>query len=552
MKLVIAEKPAIASAIAEVLPGKAQRYPEYTVKGEYTLTSAFGHLLTLKEPEDYDEKYRKWSLEDLPIDFPHWEKKPKEATEKRLQAIGALLQQADSVIHAGDCDEEGQLLIDEILDYYHYTGPVQRLNTQSLLPEALRQALGRMDNNALHRLDGQAANARMVADFLVGINYSRFYTLQNGTTLSVGRVQTPTLGLVVARDLAIEQHKKAKYYELHFDAELEGYPVVLQYHPGKQDIHAEDGKVKDKAYLEEVLHGLRGTRQTLKVTQTDEKEAPPLPFNLVKLQTYAGRYGYSPSETLKITQNLREKYKAITYNRSDCQYLSNAHFAQGPAVTEHVLANLGMDMPEGLDCSRKSRCFDDAKITAHHAIIPEPIDLRESFSSFSDGEKKIYQAICLYYLAQFLPPAQKHRTKLRAELEDGADVQCSFLEISDPGYRLLLKDSGTEKQEGEEKEKAFPVPLTEPEYQVDLQDGEILERETKPLPRYTKTSLNEDMTRISKYVEDPEIKRILLEKDKDKRWIYRICQGRKSWKRRGKDEGIHLSGAGIHEYPKRL
>lgn len=206
MPLVIAEKPAVALTISSAIPGIEQKNDGYIQKGGYTITWEMGHLLVLKEPEDYNISYKTWSLEQLPIYFPDWQLKPRGKSRgvSQLNIIGNLLKQADSVIHAGDPDDEGQLLIDEILRWFQYHGPVYRINTNDTTEPALRSALQQLRDNRECESTGWAAHARRVADMIVGYNCSRFFTLKNPKTmLSVGRVQTATLGLVVRRDQAV-------------------------------------------------------------------------------------------------------------------------------------------------------------------------------------------------------------------------------------------------------------------------------------------------------------------------------------------------------------
>ena len=231
MILVIAEKPSLGRDIADALPGsKHGSDRRYIQKGDYIITWVFGHMLSLKEPEDYDKKYKKWSLEQLPVYFPNWGQKIGEDSNNgkfeskaaRVELIGELLEKSDSVIHAGDPDEEGQLLIDELLRWFNYKKPVMRLDTGDTTQGGLKKALSRMKDNKECEKEGMSAYARSVADLMVGVNMSRFFScLNTGVLLTVGRVQTPTLGLVVARDMQIEGHEKTVYYDVMADLDTE-------------------------------------------------------------------------------------------------------------------------------------------------------------------------------------------------------------------------------------------------------------------------------------------------------------------------------------------
>lgn len=522
MKLIIAEKPMLARAIAAAIDGKSIQKDGYTEKEEYTIVSAFGHLLTLKDPEDYDPRYAKWSLSDLPIYFENWNKKPGEGKRERLELIGRLLKDADCVIHAGDPDDEGQYLIDEILEWFSYSGPVYRLATGDTTEGALRRELANLKDNALFASSGWSAHARSVADIMFGYNISRFFTLKNPHVkmLTVGRVQTPTLGLVVARDMAIENHSRLCYYTVKAQLKLAEQTVSTVYEPAKDDPNLEDGRITDKDYARELSEALTGkSLDNIQITVREQTEQPPLPFNLVKLQSYASaKFGYDPSKTLEITQSLRDNHNAITYNRSDCQYLSEEQFKESPATIRQVMENLKAD-PAGrvfgklpIDTKIKSRAFDDKNITAHTAIIPQ--NRRFDISKLTEEERNVYLAIVKYFMAQFLPPAKKERTSLEAVAEGGT-LKASSTKVLFPGYLQLIKPEKGKDDEGEE-ENALSL-ISPGNYSGTCESALAEEKETKAPPRYTKATLNEDMTRIAKYVTDPEAKRLLLAKDKEKK-----------------------------------
>ena len=414
-RLVIAEKPMLAKAILDAIPGTAKSIKAgervfYTEKGDYLVVALAGHVLQLKEPEDYDPKYKKWTLEDLPIFFPDWAAVPAQGKSDIVRCVKSLLPQADSVIHAGDVDDEGQLIVDELLRYCGYRGKVQRLYTSDTSTAALKKRLGMLEDNAKWEPLGVSAYARSVTDKTFGINFSRLYTKLNGTLLTVGRVQTPAMGLVVARDEAIENHVARKYYALEVQAEIDGRQpyIPAEFIPTKgSPLLGEEDKVWERKGLEEVLAVCRGKTFPAKVSKKEETEAPPLPFNLNKLNLYcSSRWGYDPQQVMEITQSLREKYRAITYNRSDSQYLTTEQFREAPGTVSRTLANLGMQIPE-IDTNRKSRCFDDSKVSAHTAIIPtnEAVNV----GAMTQAEQNVYKAICGHYLIQFMPGCKSGR-----------------------------------------------------------------------------------------------------------------------------------------------
>lgn len=517
MILVIAEKPVLGKAIADALPGTAAMKNGCIYKDDYIVTWVFGHMLSLKEPEDYDIGYKSWNINSLPIFFKDWQvkigkdgnlNKGQISKSQRVNQIGNLLKQADEVIHAGDPDDEGQLLIDELLRWFNYKGTVKRLDTANTTLVAMKKALSHMTDNKPHEPYGWSAYARSVADLMVGINMSRLFSCKNQTLLTIGRVQTPTLGLVVNRDLAIEGHHKQKYYTIACDINFNNDTVQADFIPSKTDSNLVDGHILSKEYAEQICNRLKGqVLKNINITKKIVYEAPPLPFNLVKLQTYcSGKFGYSPQQVLDITQSLRENHKAITYNRSDCQYLSEEHYKEAPVTMKAVIMNICYK-PKNLDMNLKSKCFDSSKISAHFAIIPT--NQKVNLDKLSEAEKNVYLAICKYYIAQFMPKAKKEQTNLSIELGNGEAIKAVSTVIIEQGYRSIFNEA--------EKDKASNLSkIPEGIYSGKITDTDIAEKETKPPSRYTKASLNEDMTCISKYVKDPKIKQLLLSKDEGK------------------------------------
>lgn len=517
MILVIAEKPVLGKAIADALPGTATMKNGCIYKDDYIVTWVFGHMLSLKEPEDYDIGYKSWNINSLPIFFKDWQvkigkdgnlNKGQISKSQRVNQIGSLLKQADEVIHAGDPDDEGQLLIDELLRWFNYKGTVKRLDTANTTLAAMKKALSHMTDNKPHEPYGWSAYARSVADLMVGINMSRLFSCKNQTLLTIGRVQTPTLGLVVNRDLAIEGHHKQKYYTIGCDINFNNDTVQADFIPAKTDSNLVDGHILSKEYAEQICNRLKGqVLKNINITKKIVYEAPPLPFNLVKLQTYcSGKFGYSPQQVLDITQSLRENHKAITYNRSDCQYLSEEHYKEAPVTMKTVIMNIRYK-PKNLDMNLKSKCFDSSKISAHFAVIPT--NQKVNLDKLNEAEKNVYLAICKYYIAQFMPKAKKEQTNLSIQLDNGEAIKAVSTVIIEQGYRSIFNEA--------EKDKASNLSrIPEGTYSGRIIDYQIIEKETKPPSRYTKASLNEDMTCISKYVKDPKIKQLLLSKDEGK------------------------------------
>ena len=501
--LIIAEKPELAKSIVNAIDGKLNKNDGYFEKGNYVVTWAYGHILRLKAPEEYDEENKNWDMKQLPIYFKNWGKIPIDKTRKQFNVIKKLINECDEIINAGDIDEEGQLLIDEIIEYCKFKGTVKRIQTSAFNEDYLKKALKNLEPNSKYENWGKSANARAIADYMVGINLSRYFSILNGTTLSVGRVQTPTLGLVVNRDLAIENHIKEKYYDGYVDININGNII-------KAKLENKDNIVyKNQNELKQVLDKFINKNVKVNITKQIKNENAPLPFNLTKLQSHISKkYKIKPNETLKITQDLREKYHAITYNRSDSQYLNEEHYKEAPGVIKKVLNNI--DLKLDLDYSNlpHSKCFDNSKVTAHHGIIPTSVDIY--LSKMNDKEQKIYKEICMYYLIQFIRPIKKEITYLETDEQNGYKFKASSTKILDEGFNKYLYKTNNENQE------SVLSKISEGLYTGTINKSDIKEIETKPLARYTQASLIEDMTRISKYVDDPEIKEILKRKDKDK------------------------------------
>lgn len=501
--LIIAEKPELAKSIVNAIDGKLNKNDGYFEKGNYVVTWAYGHILRLKTPEEYDEENKSWDMKQLPIYFKNWGKIPIDKSRKQFNVIKKLINECDEIINAGDIDEEGQLLIDEIIEYCKFKGTVKRIQTSAFNEDYLKKALKNLEPNSKYETWGKSANARAIADYMVGINLSRYFSILNGTTLSVGRVQTPTLGLVVNRDLAIENHIKEIYYDGYSDIDINGNIVKSKLE------HKDNITFKNSEELKQILDSFLNRKLQVSIKKQIKNENAPLPFNLTKLQSHISKkYKIKPDETLKITQDLREKYHAITYNRSDSQYLNEEHYKEAPGVIKKVLSNLNLKLNLDYNNLPHSKCFDDSKVTAHHGIIPTAVDL--DLSKMSEKEQKVYKEISLFYLIQFVEVVKKEVTYLETEEQQGYKFKASSTKILEEGFKKYLDRSNNEDEE------SVLSRIKDGQYSGTIIKNDIKEIETKPLARYTQASLIEDMTRISKYVDDPEIKEILKRKDKDK------------------------------------
>lgn len=522
-RLFIAEKPALAKVIAEAL-GNAQRGDGLYECGNDCVTWCIGHLLELSPPESHNPSYKKWAVTDLPLNLRPQTYQPIERTKTQFNVVKKLLSNTKEVIHAGDPDDEGQLLVDEVLLYCHNKSPVKRVLINDLNVNAAKKALLQLKDNSEFYGLSQKALARSVGDQIYGFNLTRAYTLaaqQKGLegVLSVGRVQTPILGLIVNRYLLNKNHAAAYYYSLSSKIQINNNTLLAKYVvPGTAPVD-EKGRIIDAAFTKNIETTCIGQPATLTYIKTEEKKSSaPLPFSLLDLQAKMSReHDISGSETLEITQTLREAHKAITYNRSDCSYLSSDQFAEAP----ETLSSLINTLPELAKCfdlvdkNRKSRAFDDSKVSAHTAIIPTNTIV--DMAKMSTKEKIIYKAIVLQYIAQFLPEKAYLSTSAIFDIKDNKFTSAAT-KTTNAGWSAFIK--GEEKEDDsntEDAESNFNLLEKLKENDTGLCEEIVTKKEkTKPLPIYTEATLLKDLQRVAKYVKDPRIKALLISRDTGK------------------------------------
>lgn len=515
MKLVIAEKPMLARDIARAICGKSvsetAKLPIYG--NDWCVVACAGHLLELVQPHELNENYTNWKIDDLPIFVKNWPKRPSKNKAHLVNEIKKLLKQADCVINAGDPDDEGQLIVDEVLEYCNNNKPVKRVFVNDNIEKNIRVAFNNLKDNRECEASGKSAYARQMADMCFGVNETRLATVRLGKLLSVGRVQTPTLGLIVNRDLAIEGHQKQKFYELDFlgtfsDGSGGIYKGIIKFCPSKS-ILGDEKHVLDNLILENVKNALQGKSLPIDVKTSKKYENPPLPYNLTVLQSdMSKKFKFSAKKTLDITQSLRDKYKAITYNRSDSQYLKNEHYEQASSVLSTALQNLNMNI--NLDFSLKSSAFNDENVTAHHGIIPQ--DIKVDVSSMTKDEFYVYHAIVVRYAMQFMKPAEYDVSSGVVDVENGK-LKYEAKKLVSAGWKAKNEKTEVEKKENEDVCSLVPAG----NYSLYLSDGNVVEKETAPPKRYTEGTLISDMSCIAKYVKDSEIKEILKKKDDGKK-----------------------------------
>lgn len=514
--VVIAEKPELARAIAEGLGG-GSRKDGYIDCGRHYVAWAIGHMLELEAPET------PWNMAELPISFVPWSKKPVAKTASQLRTIRDLLKSAKSVIHAGDPDDEGQLIVDEILEWVKCRLPVQRILINDNNVKIVQRALSQLRNNAEFAGMSAAAEARGVGDLLYGVNMTRAYTLAAQAkgyqgVLSVGRVQTPILGLVVRRDREFEAHRKAYYYTVTGRFEIGPHAFPARYKIADGDPVDDNGRLSDQGHARALAAAVAGKPARVVSAGTTPKEAqPPLPYNLLKLQTDASRkYGFKPDQVKEITQALREKHRLITYNRSDSEYLSDEQHADAAGVLAAIAATAPvLAAPVGrADPAIKSRAFNSAKVSAHHAIIPT--EATADLSALTDVEQKVYLLIARAYVAQFWPTHQYDQTDVELEVE-GRRFTARSNVTTRPGWTILYKnDAGNEDLADEEDALALDIRGIAAGQAGTCASASADQQETKPKPLYTMATLLTDLTRVAKYVRDDRLRKLLIEKDKGK------------------------------------
>lgn len=515
MKLFIAEKPSLARAIATGI-GVGKNFDGYISLngGDEIVTWCYGHILEQLNPSEYAEKYQKWRMEDLPIIPIEWKLKVKSDAAKQFKIVCDLVGKATTIVNAGDPDREGQLLVDEVLDFIGNKKPVQRILLNALDEKSVRQSLNDLRDNKDFQGLKNAALGRSRADWLIGMNLSRAYTIrarQAGyENISVGRVMTPTMALVVRRDEEIKNFKPVTHYAVKaiFSNSCGEIPATWQMSDKVPNSDSE-GRLLNKKVAEDFIEKLNYESKNFgKIIGVEEKnkiESQRLPYSLSTLQIEAGkRHGYSPQIVLDTMQSLYEK-KLTTYPRSDCEYLPENQFDDAKEILEH-LKNLPdknfSTLVEDADIKIKSRAWNNKKISAHHAIIPTRI--KADFENLNEVEKNLYLMVSQAYLSQFYPAHEYKSTKVTILFADEKFVGKGKT-ITKLGWKAIYKNF---LQDGEAEINLPPVREDE---QVKYISGEISEKTTKPPTKFTPSTLLQAMKEIYKFVRNDSLKAELKE-----------------------------------------
>lgn len=500
MKVCIAEKPSVAREIAGILGAKTKK-EGYLEGNGYQVSWTFGHLCTLKEPHDYTSDWKRWSLYSLPMLPPRFGIKliENESYRKQFQVLEHLIRDADAVINCGDAGQEGELIQRWVMQKAGCKCPVYRLWISSLTEEAIREGFQKLhdasDFNSLY----EAGLSRAIGDWLLGMNATRLYTLrygQNKQVLSIGRVQTPTLALIVSRQKEIEQFKPEPYWELK--------TVYRQ-----TTFSAAKGRFAKKEEGEELLRKVTGKDFTITdVSKKKGKEAPPRLFDLTSLQVECNKkFAFSAEETLKSVQTLYEK-KVTTYPRVDTTFLSDDIYPKIPQVLKGLTDYAVLTAPVlGAKIPQSKKVFDNTKVTDHHAIIPTGVPAR----NLTADEQKIYDLIVRRFIAVFYPDCEISTTTVLGEVDDVA-FKATGKQILKPGWRVVFEKQSKDKEDtdGEPQEEVTVLP--------DFVKGEsgphqpdFMEKWTTPPKPYTEATLLRAMETAGKLVDNEELRDALKE-----------------------------------------
>ena len=513
MRLYICEKSSQAEDVAKALGGGRKADGHFVTPGGI-VAHASGHILELAEPEHYDPKYKSWVFGDLPFKIERYQMLPVGKKRDLLNGLKKLLRQATEVVISTDADQEGEWIARSILEHCGYRGPVLRHWIRALDPESLRRSLANLMPGEKTATLGQAARARSIGDWALGLNATRAvsisYSKQRGQVYSIGRVQTPVLGLVVRRDREIDAFKKRDFYDLIATVRAGTATLQLAYAPTGDD------RMFDKAKAEGIGRAAAGAQGPLRVHKENGSSGPPKLFNLVGLQKACdNKFGWSADKALAVAQELYDKHKFITYPRGDCTFLPNEQEADVPKIVANLRSGPFAHLPAFTPKVRKT-FFDTAKITAHHAVIPTP--LRADMSKLSADEAKCYKLIAGHYLACLMEDFTFLRTTLSMQA-GGVTFSATGIEPVKPGWKAALAQPGAAKQSAAavtSDDDDLPEPCDEDEEKTfpSLADGTPAKVEkvslragkTKPPAAYTTATLLGDMENVAKYVADPILK----------------------------------------------
>ena len=515
MKLVIAEKPSVARDIANVL-GAVQKRNGYLEGNGYLVTWCIGHLVQLANPEEYDETLRRWKMDTLPIMPAEFRYEIVASTKSQFQIVQQLISRSEEIICATDAGREGQLIFEYVL---RLSMPpenciIRRLWISSMTDEAIREGFASLKDNEQYQRLYQSARCRSEADWLVGINFTRLFTIRYGTKLTVGRVQTPTLALIVERQQAIENFQSAPYYQLqgHFGS------IRALWHRGTVNrIEQKEEALK----LQRELTGMDGTVTKLDTSRKNEDR--PLLFDLTELQREANRrFGYTAQETLSIAQSLYEKHKFITYPRTDSRYLTTDMKPQIPQLLKKIASVYPESVPFIQQIASKKlpldkRIINDAKVSDHHAIIVTGNIHQYQPQKLTPKENNVLKLIMIRMIAALSGKKVYDETKLEITLDNQKDIfKATGRIIIDEGWTLVERTLSAKPAAQQDEVKAEDKEDKEDDQQiltgialnqrVHLDKINILEKKTTPPKPYTEATLLTAMEKASREIDDKSLK----------------------------------------------
>lgn len=496
MIVCIAEKPSVARDIAEVL-GARNRKEGYIEGNGYQVTWTFGHLCTLKEPHEYTPSWKAWSLSSLPMIPPRFGIKliNDPGIEKQFHIIEGLMQQADEIINCGDAGQEGELIQRWVMQKAGAHCPVKRLWISSLTEEAIREGFASLKDQSEFQPLYEAGLSRAIGDWVLGMNATRLYTLkygQNRQVLSIGRVQTPTLALIVKRQQEIENFKPEPYWELK---------TVYR----ETTFNSTKGKFSSKEEGEKFLETVKNSDFT--VTDVSAKkgtEAPPRLFDLTSLQVECNKkFSYSADMTLQLIQSLYEK-KVATYPRVDTTFLSDDIYPKCANILAGLKDYAGFTAPlAGKKLLKSKKVFDNSKVTDHHAIIPTGVQPQ----GLTDMEKRVFDLIARRFIAVFYPDCKFSTTTVLGEV-DKVEFKATGKQILEPGWRVIFAKEQQEETKENEEERVLPL-FTIGESGPHTPD--LTEKWTQPPKPYTEATLLRAMETAGKLVDNDELRDALKE-----------------------------------------
>ncbi|HDL5147143.1 TPA: DNA topoisomerase III, partial [Mannheimia haemolytica] len=481
------------------------------------VTWGFGHLVEQYQPEDYDEVWKRWAFETLPIIPAQWKMAPKKESKKQYNVVIGLIKKASLVVIATDADREGEMIARELLDLAGYRGQIQRCWLSALDDASIRKALQTLKSGKETEALYYAGMGRSRSDWLIGMNFSRLFTLMaqakgySGKPLSVGRVQSPTLALVVNRDREIANFVPKAHYSLAVQLATASDETFVAGLSIPEQYLDESGLCLDSRVIQQAEAQIKqvGIAKVITVETKREKKAPPLLYALSDLQGECNRlFGFGAQQVLDIAQSLYEEHKITTYPRTDCGYLPESQLTEVPMVIRSLVAadsELQTLLPR-LNLQQKSRAWDDKKITAHHGIIPTI--KKADLSKLSEEEMKVYDLIRRRYLAQFLPHLETDKTIATLQ-SSGHTLIARGNVIVSQGWRILFGKNADEDVGSDDEKQGLPALTANQQCRVT--HSEVRTLQTKPPAHYTEGTLLEAMKNAARFVTDPRLKQRLRE-----------------------------------------